>query len=39
MRDSEFTKRYLNGDPEARQKMTLAAIVLSSDIKGEKRSF
>jgi hypothetical protein len=39
MRDSEFTKQYLNGDPEARQKMTLAAIVLSSNIKGEMRSF
>jgi hypothetical protein len=38
MRDSEFTKKYLNGDPEARQKMTLAAIVLSSNIKTELRS-
>jgi len=38
-RDQEFTKRYLTGDPEAHQKMTLAAIVLSSDIKGETRSF
>jgi hypothetical protein len=38
MRDPEFTKKYLTGDPEARQKMTLAAIVLSSNIKTEKRS-
>jgi hypothetical protein len=38
MRDAEFTKRYLTGDPEACQKMTLAAIVLSSNIKTELRS-
>jgi len=38
MRDAEFTKRYLTGDPEACQKMSLAAIVLSSNIKTELRS-
>ncbi len=38
LQDAEFTKKYLNGDPEARQKMTLAAIVLSSAIKGETRN-
>ena len=38
MRDAEFTQRYLTGDPEAHQKMTLAAIVLSSNIKTELRS-
>jgi hypothetical protein len=38
MRDPEFTKKYLSGDPDARQKMTLAAIVLSSNIKTELRS-
>jgi hypothetical protein len=37
-RDPEFTKLYLSGDPEACQKMTLAAIVLSSNIKTELRS-
>jgi hypothetical protein len=36
MRDPEFTKKYLSGDPEARQKMMLAAIVLSSNIKKAK---
>jgi hypothetical protein len=38
MRDPEFTKRYLTGDPEACQKMTLAAIVLSSNVKTELRN-
>jgi hypothetical protein len=38
MRDPEFTKKYLSGDPDARQKMTLAAIVLSSNVKTELRS-
>jgi hypothetical protein len=38
MRDPEFTKRYLTGEPEACQKMTLAAIVLSSNIKTELRN-
>jgi hypothetical protein len=38
LRDEAFTKLYLTGDPEACQKMTLAAIVLSSNIKTELRS-
>jgi hypothetical protein len=33
MRDPVFTKAWLSGDPEARQKMTLAAIVLSGSVK------
>jgi hypothetical protein len=39
MKDPVFVKAYLSGDPEARQKMTLAAIVLSGDVKGERNSF
>jgi hypothetical protein len=39
MKDPVFVKAYLSGDPEARQKMTLAAIVLSGGIKGERNSF
>ena len=39
MRDHECVKRDLNGDMEARQKMTLSAIVLSSEIKGKPRGF
>jgi hypothetical protein len=35
MKDPEFVKRFLNGDTEARQKMTLADIVLSGGIKGK----
>ncbi|SDK13819.1 hypothetical protein SAMN05444171_7800 [Bradyrhizobium lablabi] len=36
MRDPEFQKKYLNSDPDALQKMTLANIVLNSNIKKEK---
>jgi hypothetical protein len=39
MKDPVFVKAYLSGDPEARQKMTLAAIVLSGSIKGAQSSF
>jgi hypothetical protein len=39
MKDPVFVKAYLSGDPEARQKMTLAAIVLSGSIKGAQTSF
>jgi hypothetical protein len=39
MKDPVFRKAYLSGDPEARQKMTLAAIVLSGSIKGARGSF
>jgi hypothetical protein len=34
MNDREFVKRYMAGDAEAREKMTLANIILSSPIKG-----
>jgi hypothetical protein len=34
MRDEAFVKRYLTGDADARTQMTLAAIVLSGEIKG-----
>jgi hypothetical protein len=36
MRSAEFTKRYLEGEPEAVKRMTLCNIVLSSTIKTEK---
>ena len=39
MKDPIFVKAYLSGDPEAGQKMTLAAIILSGGIKGEGGSF
>jgi hypothetical protein len=39
MKDPVFVKAYLSGDPEARQKMTLAAIILSGGIKGQSGSF
>jgi hypothetical protein len=39
MKDPVFVKAYLSGDEEARQKMTLAAIVLSGSIKGALGSF
>jgi hypothetical protein len=39
MKDPVFVKAYLSGDAEARQKMTLAAIVLSGGIKGARNSF
>ena len=39
MRDPVFVKAFLSGDPEARQKMTLAAIVLSGNIKGVRGRF
>jgi len=35
MKDPEFVKRFLNGDVEAREKMTLADIILSGGIKGQ----
>jgi hypothetical protein len=35
MKDPEFVKRFLNGDTEAREKMTLADIILSGGIKGQ----
>jgi hypothetical protein len=34
MRDDAWVKRYLSGDADARTQMTLAAIVLSGEIKG-----
>jgi hypothetical protein len=36
MRDHEWVKRYLAGDGEPRQKMTLANIILSGGIREEK---
>ena len=36
MKDQAFVKLYLEGDIEARQKMTLASIIISSPIKTEK---
>ncbi len=39
MKDPVFVKAYLSGDPEAGQKMTLAAIILSGGIKGQGGSF
>jgi hypothetical protein len=39
MKDPVFVKAYLSGDAEARQKMTLAAIILSGSIKGGRGSF
>jgi hypothetical protein len=33
MRDQEFTKKWLAGDPEVAKQMTLAHIILSSEIK------
>ncbi len=39
MRDPIFVKSYLSGDAEARQKMTLAAIILSGSVKGARGSF
>ncbi len=33
MRDAEFTKKYLSGDPDAQQRMTLANLVLTSNVK------
>jgi hypothetical protein len=39
MRDQEFTKKWLAGDPEAARQMTLAHIILSSEIKGVQGSF
>jgi hypothetical protein len=38
MRDPEFTKKYLSGDPDALQKMTLAAIVLNSNVKKDTKA-
>jgi hypothetical protein len=38
-KDPVFVKAFLSGDPEARQKMTLAAIILSGDVKGALGSF
>jgi hypothetical protein len=39
MRDPVFVKAFLSGDAEARQKMTLAAIVLSGGIKDVRGRF
>jgi hypothetical protein len=39
MRDPVFVKAFLSGDAEARQKMTLAAIVLSGGIKDARGRF
>jgi hypothetical protein len=39
MKNPDFVKAYLSGEPEAREKMTLASIILSGGIKGESRSF
>jgi hypothetical protein len=39
MADPVFVKAYLSGDPEARQKMTLAAIVLSGSVKDAQGRF
>jgi hypothetical protein len=39
MGDPAFVKAYLSGDPEARQKMTLAAIVLSGSVKDAQGRF
>jgi len=39
MKDPVFVKAYLSGDPVAREKMMLAHIVLSSDVKGALGSF
>jgi hypothetical protein len=35
MKDPEFVKKYLNGDPEAAEKMTTANIIISGGIKGQ----
>jgi hypothetical protein len=39
MKDPVFVKSYLSGDPEAREKMTLASVILSGGIKGQSGSF
>lgn len=39
MRDQEFTKKWLSGDPEAARQMTLAHIILGSNIKGVQGRF
>jgi hypothetical protein len=39
MRDKEFTKKWLAGDPEAAKQMTLAHIILGSSVKGVQGSF
>jgi hypothetical protein len=39
MRDQTFVKAWLSGDPEARQKMTLSAIIVSGGVKGGRGSF
>jgi hypothetical protein len=39
MRDQEFTKKWLAGDPEAARQMTLAHIILGSNIKGVQGRF
>jgi hypothetical protein len=39
MKDPTFVKAYLSGDAEARQKMTLIAIVQSGSIKGARGAF
>jgi hypothetical protein len=39
MKDPTFVRAFLSGDAEAREKMTLAAIVLSGSVKGARGSF
>jgi hypothetical protein len=39
MQDPVFVKAYLSGEPEAREKMTLASIILSGGVKGQSGSF
>jgi len=39
MKDPMFVKDFLSGNPEARQKMTLIAIVQSGNVKGERRAW
>ena len=38
MKDPVFVRSYLSGEPEAREKMTLADIILSGGIKGQSGS-
>jgi hypothetical protein len=39
MKNPEFVKAYLSGEPEARKLMTLSQIVISGGIKGEQGRF
>jgi hypothetical protein len=38
-RDKEYTKKWLSGDPEVAKQMTLAHIILGSNIKGVQGRF